>query len=578
MDSSTSSSSYKTLNTLISNAEHLEHFHQYEQTKQQQQKIQDSHPPQWSPALRMHTDSGLLIGMTSGYHSSVETGMNENNNGLYIELPQGGVYQVSCPDDALIFMVGQGGASWFNSESGLNLRAVPHALILPWEKKNNNDNGIQKLWRSWYGRMFLPPADALVSSSQEGVLIPFQELRSHQIEMVTSSDSSSHDYASIGCGHGIHHPSISKSSSLSSTTTTSLTDIPSWLTSSSNLRHDDQHQHHRLTTASVETTDDGCGSDAVLCWMQCMDSTSMSCGVGTSIACFDEGSDEVVAGDIMCPTGTDNCELKCVADSLLEPPIDHKGFCYGSGTDMYMDGFTSYINNDDTPQCLNLLFTDWILDNSGKFVAACIGTLLLGIFTEMLGYIRRLIDSFIKSGGFGTYKRAAPLVMSTLYGIQVLMGYFLMLTAMTYQVELFICVIVGLMMGHAAFNLQEPPSANTDPCCVGRVSSDKSHDYKGLHTTLPLTNNLEESIVASPMYQDGDKMLLGVDGMTCSSCTSTVKTALEKMRGVVQVEVNLGNTSIPFGGRASIRTEGDGVSAQSCIATIESVGFDARLI
>lgn len=39
-----------------------------------------------------------------------------------------------------------------------------------------------------------------------------------------------------------------------------------------------------------------------------------------------------------------------------------------------------------------------------------------------------------------------------MYGVNVTSGYFAMLVAMTYSVELFSCMIVGLVCGHALFN------------------------------------------------------------------------------------------------------------------------------
>ena len=49
---------------------------------------------------------------------------------------------------------------------------------------------------------------------------------------------------------------------------------------------------------------------------------------------------------------------------------------------------------------------------------------------------------------------------------QVVVGYALMLAAMSYSVEIFACVVGGLALGHAVFNLDLPPAANTDPCCA----------------------------------------------------------------------------------------------------------------
>ena len=46
----------------------------------------------------------------------------------------------------------------------------------------------------------------------------------------------------------------------------------------------------------------------------------------------------------------------------------------------------------------------------------------------------------------------SPVLIVLMYGVNVCSGYFAMLVAMTYSVELFTCMIVGLVLGHALFN------------------------------------------------------------------------------------------------------------------------------
>ena len=49
------------------------------------------------------------------------------------------------------------------------------------------------------------------------------------------------------------------------------------------------------------------------------------------------------------------------------------------------------------------------------------------------------------------------------YGCQLALGYFLMLAAMTYAVELFISAITGVAIGHALFRTDR---AAAPPCCA----------------------------------------------------------------------------------------------------------------
>jgi len=43
-----------------------------------------------------------------------------------------------------------------------------------------------------------------------------------------------------------------------------------------------------------------------------------------------------------------------------------------------------------------------------------------------------------------------------------------MLVAMTYSVELFICMVIGLVAGHAFFNSEAPVGESVDPCCASQ--------------------------------------------------------------------------------------------------------------
>eukprot|EP01030_Chromulinospumella_sphaerica_P010426 gene10426-10232_t len=86
-----------------------------------------------------------------------------------------------------------------------------------------------------------------------------------------------------------------------------------------------------------------------------------------------------------------------------------------------MSGFTStatgtslYVSSpSEEAECVNLLFPSWTLDQPWKFAVACLGVLCLGL-SQTLSYL-------------------------------------LMLVAMTYSVELFCMVVLGLTLGYLLF-------------------------------------------------------------------------------------------------------------------------------
>ena len=123
------------------------------------------------------------------------------------------------------------------------------------------------------------------------------------------------------------------------------------------------------------------------------------------------------------------------------------GLCYGSGTTMFMNGFTSIASEErGSTECVNFLFIDWTLDSTVKYVFACIGTLLLGIATQGVGHARITLGKLRRNN----YMKLQILVF---YGVQMCLSYFLMLLAMTYSTELFCMVIVGLTIGYWMFHL-----------------------------------------------------------------------------------------------------------------------------
>ena len=55
-----------------------------------------------------------------------------------------------------------------------------------------------------------------------------------------------------------------------------------------------------------------------------------------------------------------------------------------------------------------------------------------------------------------------------------MLGYLAMLVAMTYSVELFLCVVAGLVIGHGVFNLGTPVGETVDPCCASQNIATKA--------------------------------------------------------------------------------------------------------
>merc|ERR1719330_2122830 len=83
----------------------------------------------------------------------------------------------------------------------------------------------------------------------------------------------------------------------------------------------------------------------------------------------------------------------------------------------------------------------------------------------MLCFRRKLQKRRIMIRISGGARRAAIIF---LFGVNIASGYFAMLVAMTYSVELFICMILGLVIGHGIFNTGAAVGESVDPCCASQ--------------------------------------------------------------------------------------------------------------
>ena len=150
---------YDTIDQVVSSGEHLEHFHSYQ--KDDSSVVND----ETSPTIGLHTDQGFFIAFTPGLITSLHdpTKKQKLSDGFYVEDSMSGeISEVKFnEDDDLVFMVGDGANQYINNRLvdlketfDMRLRATPHSLSF----KNNDPSVV----RVWYGRMILPPSNALL--------------------------------------------------------------------------------------------------------------------------------------------------------------------------------------------------------------------------------------------------------------------------------------------------------------------------------------------------------------------------------------------------------------------------------
>jgi len=135
---------------VVTKGNHLEHFHSY-YTDDDSSSLN---------TIDWHTDQGLMLLFTPGQQDDKVTG------GFLIIKDKSAV-EVDFDEsiDDVVIMLGDGIDQYFNDDAlrdlRKDLRAVPHALTLPATSESSGRP------RIWYGRMVLPPSNAIVPASIE---------------------------------------------------------------------------------------------------------------------------------------------------------------------------------------------------------------------------------------------------------------------------------------------------------------------------------------------------------------------------------------------------------------------------
>jgi hypothetical protein len=178
------------IESLINDGEHLEHFHSYYNSDKNEASTQNNNNNNnniGTATIDWHTDQGMMLLFTPGQRKDGTT-----PNGFFIKLADGSTAEVAFDSqiDDLVIMLGDGVHQYINNNDNdnVNLRAVPHSVSLPNNNGNGNNNE-NETPRLWYGRMVLPPPEAIHPSGNGST---FEELRTAMIRGDT-------DALSLGC-------------------------------------------------------------------------------------------------------------------------------------------------------------------------------------------------------------------------------------------------------------------------------------------------------------------------------------------------------------------------------------------
>ncbi len=111
-----------------------------------------------------------------------------------------------------------------------------------------------------------------------------------------------------------------------------------------------------------------------------------------------------------------------------------------------MQGGFQVANSEEN--CILFLFRGWNVDNHVKYAFMLIGVVCMGLLNGALAYIRqRVVTKSKNSSSVLVYQ----IYLSIIYGINMVLAYWMMLLVMTYETGVFIALIFGLVIGYFIF-------------------------------------------------------------------------------------------------------------------------------
>ena len=456
---------------ILSNANHLEHFHVYTKGSEHNEggiggddekeedesygngEIHTNSAKEGASktTLDYHTDAGFFLSFVPAMDCRSYT---TDSTSFFLE---GQDEPLTFEEDEVIIMLGAGAQYWLPSSShgqrsnhGSHEGHPPGKQQYPFLAASHALRLLPDIRRTWYGKMHLLPTSL---TSDNTALSSFQ-LKDYDAHVPNSPVD--------GCGTNTDFDNENLVSSSSSSLSLSTNSV---------------QRQSRRRLQHVNSPSNCNNVTNFFCWYQCINIPSSDDAEayvydGYSLYCLDPAlltsDDPIPDATAPCKGGyvhNSNCQgswqktdenvpgyklpyevkqKEQVSKSTSTYPMPDMGdkYCYG-GTSMYMDGFTW-----QGTACVIYLFSSWVLNTPGKFAVASFGSIFIGIALESVLWKRRSVYA-LPAG-------ARRLILSTMmYGLQLSMGYFIMLVIMTYSGPLFICTVGGMMIGHVIFNAQD---------------------------------------------------------------------------------------------------------------------------
>ena len=190
---------YAKLKDVLERSKHLEHFHNYIPPRPNDLSENKVATP-GAKTIDMHADQGIFIAFTPGLvvekdqSGKYVTKPDVKAEDFYIERADNSIAKCDFtqPKAEIVIMLGDAVEHLINrdipDDFSEHVRSVPHGMSMP-----TNLNSEQS--RIWYGRMFLPPEDALSKLHDE--IMTYGDVRKKQIDAL--KDGSDGVGLGVGC-------------------------------------------------------------------------------------------------------------------------------------------------------------------------------------------------------------------------------------------------------------------------------------------------------------------------------------------------------------------------------------------
>jgi len=469
--------SYDSVADIVKAANHLEHFHVYTNNNDinsnSNSNSDSTKTSSTDVAWDWHTDAGLFLVFVPAWDCNGDYLGNNVDDSFYYRDTDGATVRAKFDGGrTAIVMLGQGAQDWLDLQPRQPpkrqqqqrqplLKATTHSVR--WSEpsqsqsqRSHRDVQLPKQRRAWYGMMNLVPETALIygGKSLRDVKKSLSLSHVHKTDYQPSSalsSISSGGSMSLGCG-GVAASPQEEEQAEGRFFVDELEDVRTTSHRQRHLQMQDASMCNNVTN--------------FFCWMTCMDipkvdQAPLYLEADYSLYCVDDSvmrSSGNLANAHSACIGRHNMgcmgEWEKTIDGVPAVDIDIAAmessdeieipFCY-SGTTMYMEGF-QWIQSST---CVVFLFPSWILNSATKYALAVAGTILTAIGLEKFIQQRRKAMAIMEGGTSRLVASAA------FYGVQLSIGYVLMLVIMIYSGLLFVSVILGLVLGHVMFNARD---------------------------------------------------------------------------------------------------------------------------